>query len=60
MLFRLLGGGQPQLNTPELAQREHDLYVLATMLWNGWEALHRSPERIAHKVWETCPLFKRD
>lgn len=50
LLHRALGGGRPQLRTPENEQREHDRLVLAYLLWEFRDMLHYLPRRIAQEV----------
>ena len=53
LLYRLLGGGRLRQRTPETEQNEHDLAVLAHLLWEVRDILHYMPVRIAQEVRKT-------
>jgi hypothetical protein len=55
-IYRLMGGDEVRLRTPQAEQREVDRYVVAGLLWNALEKLFHLPQETAAHIWNTAPF----
>ena len=58
-IYRLMGGDEIRLRTPQAEQREVDRYVVAGLLWNALEVLFNLPKETAAQIWNLCPLTQK-